>query len=449
MIAIIDYGMGNLRSVQKGFEHVGFDAIVTRDVGANHIRPRRRVAGCGRFQACMENLGKFGLIEPIRDIVRQKKPFLGICLGFQLLFSESEEFGKQKGLDLFPGKVVGFQPNNGLKVPHMGWNRYREKKGVAVFRGDRQRRLRLFCPFLLCRSRRRFGDCHHDGLRQLLCLQHRNGVACLPANFTRRRARRSACAFLQTSAASSPRIELCSIIPAIDLKDGRCVRLFQGEMDKETIYFESPLDAARHWLEEGATFIHIVDLEWSGRRPTRCIRVKSKPSAKKPDCRWNSAAACDRSKPWRRLSTLGVSRVVIGTAAYDNAGFLRALCKKFPGKIVVGIDARQGKVAVKGWKETTSMDAVELAKRCEQDGASRIIYTDISRDGTREGVNVDETLKIARSVRIPIIASGGVATLDDIRNLRPLEKAGVEGVIVGRALYGVSFSFRDAAIAVS
>ncbi len=135
---------------------------------------------------------------------------------------------------------------------------------------------------------------------------------------------------------------------------------------------------------------------------------------------------------------LGVARVVIGTAAYDNAEVLRALCKKFPGKIVVGIDARQGKVAVKGWKETTAMDAVELAKRCEQDGAARIIYTDISRDGTREGVNIEETLKIARAVKIPIIASGGVATLEDIRKLLPLEKEGVEAVILGRALYAGS-----------
>jgi phosphoribosylformimino-5-aminoimidazole carboxamide ribotide isomerase len=139
-----------------------------------------------------------------------------------------------------------------------------------------------------------------------------------------------------------------------------------------------------------------------------------------------------------------VTRVVIGTAAYDNAEFLRTLCKKFPDKIVVGIDARNGKVAVKGWKETTPMDAVALAKRCEQDGASRIIYTDISRDGTREGVNLDETLKIARAVKIPIIASGGVATLDDIRALKPLEKEGVEGVIVGRALYAVAFALGDA-----
>jgi phosphoribosylformimino-5-aminoimidazole carboxamide ribotide isomerase len=141
---------------------------------------------------------------------------------------------------------------------------------------------------------------------------------------------------------------------------------------------------------------------------------------------------------------LGVTRVVIGTAAYDNAEVLRALCRQFPGKIVVGIDARHGKVAVKGWKETTTMDAIELAKRCEQDGAARIIYTDISRDGTREGVNIEETLKMARAVNIPIIASGGVATLEDIRKLLPLKKHGVEAVILGRALYAGAVSLKEA-----
>ena len=122
MIAIIDYGMGNLRSVQKGMERAGFDAVVTRDVG--QIQAARGVVlpGVGAFSACMENLAKFGLVEPIRELVRRKKPFLGICLGFQLLFSESEEFGKQKGLDLFTGKVLGFSRSAELKVPHMGWN---------------------------------------------------------------------------------------------------------------------------------------------------------------------------------------------------------------------------------------------------------------------------------------------------------------------------------------
>lgn len=233
------------------------------------------------------------------------------------------------------------------------------------------------------------------------------------------------------------------IIPAIDLKDGRCVRLFQGEMDKETVYFEDPLAAVKHWLAEGATFLHIVDL--NGAVEGRPVHSKEVATI----CQL-SGLSVELGGGLRSIEAveaalnLGVSRVVIGTAAYDNAEFLRALCKKFPGKIVVGIDARQGKVAVKGWKETTAMDAVELAKRCEADGASRIIYTDISRDGTSGGVNIEETLKIARAVKIPIIASGGVATLDDIRNLLPVEKDGMEGVIVGRALYAGAFTLDEA-----
>ena len=135
MIAIIDYGMGNLRSVQKGLERVGFEAMVTRDVGQIEAARGVVLPGVGAFSACMENLGKFGLIEPIRELVRQAKPFLGICLGFQLLFSESEEFGKQKGLDLFSGKVVGFHPSENLKVPHMGWNRIGKQKDSPFLDG--------------------------------------------------------------------------------------------------------------------------------------------------------------------------------------------------------------------------------------------------------------------------------------------------------------------------
>ena len=135
MIAIVDYGMGNLRSVQKGLEHVGFNAVVTRNI--SEIQDARGVVlpGVGAFSACMENLRKYGLIEPIREVVRRQKPFLGICLGLQLLFSESEEFGSQKGLDLFSGKVVGFHAEENLKVPHMGWNRIEKKKDSPFLEG--------------------------------------------------------------------------------------------------------------------------------------------------------------------------------------------------------------------------------------------------------------------------------------------------------------------------
>ena len=214
-------------------------------------------------------------------------------------------------------------------------------------------------------------------------------------------------------------------------------------MDQETVYFEDPLDAARHWLDEGATIIHIVDLDGAVEgRPVHIRQVEA-------ICRETSLAV-EVGGGLRSMETveavfdLGVDRVVIGTAAYSDTGFLRLLCEKFPGRIVAGIDARKGKVAVKGWKETTSMDSVELAKRCEQDGAARIIYTDITRDGTGEGVNVDETLKIARAVRIPVIASGGVASLEDLRTLAPLENEGVEGVVVGKALYARAFTLLEA-----
>ncbi len=236
------------------------------------------------------------------------------------------------------------------------------------------------------------------------------------------------------------------IIPAIDLKDGRCVRLFQGDMDKETVYFEDPVAAARHWVAEGATFLHIVDL--NGAVEGRPVHGKEVGAISR-----QAGLSVELGGGLRSLAAveaafdLGVARVVIGTAAYSQADFLRTLCKQFPGKIVVGIDAREGRIAVKGWQETTSMNAVDLAKRCEEDGAARIIYTDIGRDGTSEGINLDETLKIAQAVKIPIIASGGVATLDDIRKLRLHEKDGVEGVIIGRALYALTFSFRDALMA--
>jgi len=234
------------------------------------------------------------------------------------------------------------------------------------------------------------------------------------------------------------------IIPAIDLKDGKCVRLFQGEMDRETVYFEDPVAAARHWVNQGANFLHIVDLNGAVEgRPVHTEEVAA--ICAQPGLRVELGGGLRSAQAVDAALQLGVARVVIGTAAYDNPAFLRELCGRFPDRIVVGIDARGGKVAIKGWKETTSMDAVDLAQRCERDGAARIIYTDISRDGASSGVNLDETAKLARSVAIPVIASGGVATLDDIRHLKPLENDGVEGVIVGRALYAGAFNFKEAA----
>ncbi len=183
MIAIVDYGMGNLRSVQKALERVGFDVVVTRDVG--QIQAARGVVlpGVGAFSACMENLGKFGLIEPVREVVRQNKPFLGICLGFQLLFSESEEFGKQKGLDLFSGKVVGFHANENLKVPHMGWNRIEKKTESPFLEGISSGDYVYFVHSFYVVPDDRSTGCYDDRLWQFVRFQHRDRAAlCLPVS---------------------------------------------------------------------------------------------------------------------------------------------------------------------------------------------------------------------------------------------------------------------------
>ena len=237
------------------------------------------------------------------------------------------------------------------------------------------------------------------------------------------------------------------IIPAIDIKDGRCVRLYQGDMDRETVYYQQPLDAARHLAAEGARMIHVVDLNGAVEgRPVHLAELAV-------ICA-ESGVAVEVGGGLRTLEAVqqamaaGVERVVIGTKAYEDQDFLQAACQRFPGRVVVGIDARDGKVAVRGWRDDTAMDAVELARRCERDGAARIIYTDISRDGTGSGVNAEQTAQVARAVGIPVIASGGVGTLDDIRVLAGLESEGIEGVIVGRALYNGAFSLGEAMAAV-
>ncbi len=233
------------------------------------------------------------------------------------------------------------------------------------------------------------------------------------------------------------------IIPAIDIKDGRCVRLYQGDMERETVYYQQPLDAARHLAAEGARMLHVVDLNGAVEgHPVHLTELTA-------ICA-ESGVAVEVGGGLRTLEAVqqamnaGVERVVIGTKAYEDQDFLQAACEGFPGRVVVGIDARDGKVAVRGWRDDTTMDAVELARRCEQDGAARIIYTDISRDGTGAGVNAEQTAQVARAVGIPVIASGGVGTLDDIRKLAGFAGDGIEGVIVGRALYNGAFSLAEA-----
>lgn len=208
------------------------------------------------------------------------------------------------------------------------------------------------------------------------------------------------------------------VIPAIDIKDGRCVRLYQGDMERETVYYDRPLDAARRLVDEGAQMIHVVDLNGAvAGRPVHLAELAAVCA--------ESGVPVEAGGGLRTLEDIGEA-VAAGAAT------------------VVGIDARAGRAAVRGWREDTAMDAVDLARRCAEDGACRIIYTDISRDGTGSGVNAEQTVRVARAVETPVVASGGVGSVEDIRTLARLEGDGVEGVIVGRALYRGAFSLAEA-----
>jgi len=236
------------------------------------------------------------------------------------------------------------------------------------------------------------------------------------------------------------------IIPAIDLKDGHCVRLQQGRMDSATVFSEDPVAMATHWSGQGARRLHIVDLNGAvaGRpRNEKVIREMIKAVGEKTPIQLGGGI--------RDLDTIegyidaGVTYVVIGTAAVKNPGFLSDACYAFPGHIIVGLDARDGKVAVEGWSKLTGHDVVDLAKKFEEYGPEALIYTDIGRDGMMTGVNIEATLKLARSIKTPIIASGGLNNLKDVQAIcAKLFPEGVVGAISGRALYEGALDFRKA-----
>jgi phosphoribosylformimino-5-aminoimidazole carboxamide ribotide isomerase len=224
------------------------------------------------------------------------------------------------------------------------------------------------------------------------------------------------------------------IVPAIDLKGGRCVRLLRGEMDAETVYGNDPVAIGQRWVSEGGEYLHVVDLDGavSGQAmnsPAIAALCQALPIPIEVGGGVRSVARA------AELIALGADRVIFGTAALADPAVVREACERFPGRIAVGIDARDGMVAVQGWTETSGIGAIELARRVEELGACRVIYTDINRDGTQQGVNIRATRTIAEAIGIPVTASGGVGLLADIVALRDCGAPGIDAVIVGRALY--------------
>jgi phosphoribosylformimino-5-aminoimidazole carboxamide ribotide isomerase len=233
------------------------------------------------------------------------------------------------------------------------------------------------------------------------------------------------------------------VIPAIDLKEGKCVRLEQGLMEKDMVFSDNPGAQARAWQDQGAELLHIVDLDGAfAGEPKNRSAIEAILGAITIPAQLGGGIR-DLATIEAYLS-LGLSRVIIGTAAQRNPALVEEACRKFPGQIVVGIDAKNGMVAVQGWAEVTDITAIELAKKFEGFGVSAIIYTDISRDGMMQGVNIDATRQLAEAISIPVIASGGLSTLADIEKLMAIESSGVIGAITGKAVYTGAIDLAEA-----
>jgi phosphoribosylformimino-5-aminoimidazole carboxamide ribotide isomerase len=234
------------------------------------------------------------------------------------------------------------------------------------------------------------------------------------------------------------------LIPAIDLKDGRCVRLRQGRMEDETVFSDDPLEVAQRWVDAGARRLHLVDLNGAFEgKPVNASAIRRIAGAF-PDLPIQVGGGIRDEDTVQAYLDAGVSYVIIGTKAVSAPHFVNDLCLEFPGHIIVGLDARDGKVAIDGWSKLSNHTVVEVAQHVERDGVAAIVYTDIGRDGMMTGANVAATASLARAITVPVIASGGVSSLDDIRALCEVADDGIMGTIIGRALYEGTIDLAEA-----
>ncbi len=234
------------------------------------------------------------------------------------------------------------------------------------------------------------------------------------------------------------------LIPAIDLKDGKCVRLRQGRMEDSTVFSDDPVAMAERWVKAGARRLHLVDLNGAFAGKPVNAQVIRRVAQTFPDLPIQVGGGIRDEQTVEAYLDAGVRFVIIGTKAVQEPGFVNDLCAEYPGHIIVGLDAKDGRVAVNGWSKLSKHDVIDLAHIFERYGVEAIVYTDISRDGMMQGVNVEATVRLAQAISIPVIASGGVSTLNDVRALCAVESEGIMGAIIGRALYDGAIDLAEA-----
>jgi phosphoribosylformimino-5-aminoimidazole carboxamide ribotide isomerase len=489
VIAIVDYGRGNLASVERAFARVGMPAAVTQEARAVDDAEAVVIPGDGAFHDAMGSLEALGLVPALLRALDGRRPFLGICLGYQLLFSASEEFGDGRGLGVVPGRVRRFPP--GPKIPHMGWNRVCHGGRLRLFEGIPDGAHFYFVHSYYPepagfaeagRARADFAWCDYGvgfpaamewglvaatqfhpeksqgwGIRLLenFAALVRDpagraaggrgaGVPALRGEHMTRPGEPQAAAGLGSPPSEA---SIMKIIPAVDVREGRCVRLYQGRADAETVFGDDPVAMASRWASLGAERLHVVDLDGAfAGTPRQTALVEKMISAVKALPVSVGGGLRDEGAIEAVLAA-GARWAVVGTRAALDARFLFDIGSRWPDQIVVAVDARGDRVAVKGWTEASDESVMSLARRARDAGAAAVLYTDVGRDGTGLGPNVEATAALARGVDLPVLASGGVARLEDLRALAAIP--GVEGAVVGRALYTGAIELREATIAIA
>ena len=441
-IAMVDYGMGNRRSVAKAFEHVGTPIAQTSDPGELRAADGLVVPGVGAFPEAMRRLRALGLDTVVRDFAQDGKPVIGLCLGMQLLFERSAEHEGATGLGLLAGQVVRLDPR-GLKLPHIGWNSVSWQQPSALIDGPAGPGGLLPRAHVRARARGPL-DRARDGRVRLAVRLVRGARERLrgpmpPGEVLDARAR--AAAQLRRHLRVGPR-SVVILYPAIDIADGRAVRLVQGDFDAETVYADSPLEAARAWVDAGASHLHMVDLDGarlgSPQNLDHLERVVAQlgvPVQYGGGLRSVEAVA--------DAIAAGASRAILGTAAFRDADFLDEVVARFGERIVVSIDTRGGFVSTAGWTETTRLAAGEAVERMQDRGVQTFVFTNVDKDGLLGGPDLDEVRAIAAVVRGSLMYSGGIGRREDLDALAGLQLPNLSGVIVGKALYERRFTVAD------
>lgn len=446
-VVVFDYGFGNVRSAERALARTGADVEITRDFDTAMNADGLLVPGVGAFAACMRGLKEARGDWIIGRRLSGGRPVMGICVGMQILFARGIEHGVEtEGLDEWPGAV---EPLRAEIVPHMGWNTVDAPAARAVRRTGRGRALLLRAllrrPGLVPRcaqpaDARSQGDLVHA--RRAVRGRRRERRAVGHAVPPREVRRRRSPAPHQLDRNTVSKLEL---LPAVDVRDGQAVRLVHGESGTETSY-GSPLEAALAWQRSGAEWLHLVDLDAAfGTGDNRALIAEV---AGAMDIKVELSGGIRDDDTLAAALATGCTRVNLGTAALETPEWVAEVIAEHGDKIAVGLDVRGTTLRGRGWTRDGG-DLYETLARLDKEGCARYVVTDIAKDGTLQGPNLELLKNVCAVTDRPVVASGGVSSLDDLRAIAELVPLGVEGSIVGKALYAEAFTLEEALEAVA